>query len=141
MEYKAKISYLRITPRKVRLVADLVRGHSVVYAEQQLEFSTKRASQPILKLLRSAVANAKHKNATLNADVLFIKELRVDEGPKLKRFRAASRGRPSPLEKRTSHVSLILSEQKSKTKSRDSKIFKAKNALEPIANSSVKSIN
>lgn len=107
MEIKAKLNYLRITPRKVRLVADLVRNMDVKQAETQLKFMPKRASAPLLKLLNSAIANAKN-NFNLEKDVLYIKKITVDEGPPFKRWRAGSRGRANPIIKRTSHINLVL---------------------------------
>ena len=105
----ARLKYLHIAPRKVRLVASSLRGLSVNEAEAQLLISPKRSSEPIIKLLRSAVANAKHNNQ-LNADTLFIKEIRVDQGPMLKRFLPRAMGRATPLQKKSSHVILILAE-------------------------------
>lgn len=107
MEIKAKLNYLRIAPRKVRLVADLVRNMDVKQAETQLKFMPKRASAPLLKLLNSAIANAKN-NFNLEKDVLFIKKLAINEGPPFKRWRAGSRGRPNPITKKTSHINLVL---------------------------------
>lgn len=111
MEYKAKLSYLRIAPRKVRLVADLIRNKNVISAKNQLEFSKKRSAKPLLKLLNSAVSNAKNMNDQINMDVLFIKKIFVDEGPKLKRYRARARGMAFEIQKKTSHITLILSEK------------------------------
>ena len=88
-QYTAKLNYLRIAPRKVRSVADLIRGMSVNDAEAQLLMVRRRPAQPLLKLLRSAVANAKNKQ--VNPDHLFIAEIRVDQGPMLKRIMAARR--------------------------------------------------
>jgi large subunit ribosomal protein L22 len=102
----AKLNYLRIAPRKVRSVADLIRGLSVNEAEAQLLAQRRRPAVSILKLLRSAVANAKNKQ--LIADHLFIKEIRVDNGPMLKRFLPRARGSASPIQKKMSHVTIIL---------------------------------
>lgn len=107
-EYRAKLSYLRISARKTRLVADLVRGMDAERAMQVLTYSTKRASSPVQKLLESALANAKAQDGQATPDKLVLKEIRVDEGPILKRYRARSRGRAFPIEKRTSHISLVL---------------------------------
>lgn len=103
----AKLSRLRIAPRKVRLVADLVRGKSVEEARHILKFTIKAAAEPIRKLLESAVANARH-NFKLNIDDLQIKSITVDEGPVLKRSRPESRGRIAPIHKKTSHINLVL---------------------------------
>jgi large subunit ribosomal protein L22 len=105
----AKLNYLRIAPRKVRLIASTLKNLSVNEAEAQLLFRTQRSSKPILKLLRSAIANAKN-NHKLNPDKLFIKNIRVDQGPVLKRFLPRARGRATPIHKRMSHVILVLEE-------------------------------
>ena len=110
MEARATLRYLRMAPRKVRLVADLVRGRRVEEAIQILRFTRRRASQPIRKLIESAVANAEN-NHGLDIDQLWIREIRVDEGPTLKRWRPRARGRASQILKRTSHVSVVLEER------------------------------
>jgi len=107
-EQIAKLRYLRIAPRKVRLVANSIKGLSVNEAEAQLLISPKRASEAILKLLRSAVANAK--NNQLDSNRLFIKEIRVDQGPMLKRYLARAMGRASAVQKKSSHITLVLAE-------------------------------
>ena len=104
----AKLSYLRIAPRKVRMVVDLVRGKSVDEAQIILNFTIKRATHPLLKLLKQGIANAKDVFQAEQSD-LYISEIRVDEGPKLKRWRARARGRAFEIKKRTSHISLSLS--------------------------------
>ena len=110
-EYKAKLSHLKISPRKVRLVADLIRGGNVHDAKLQLKFYSKRASGPILKLLNSAVSNAKSiRKEDIKEENLFIKKITVDEGPKLKRFRPVARGRSVEIQKKTSHITLVLGE-------------------------------
>ena len=114
MEAKASLNYLRTAPRKVRLLADLIRGTNVKKAKLALRFSGKKAGEPLLKLLNSATANAK-KNLDLDdAKVanFYIKKITVDEGPKLKRWRPVSRGSAHPIEKKTSHITLILDESK-----------------------------
>lgn len=108
MEVKATLKYLRIAPRKVRLLANLIRGKKVEQARTLLNFSLKRGSQPLIKLLEGAIANARH-NFQLEEKDLWISEIKVDEGPKLKRWRARARGRAAEIQKKTSHVSLILS--------------------------------
>jgi large subunit ribosomal protein L22 len=107
MPITAKLRYLRIAPRKVRLVADLIRGRSVGEAENILSFTTKKASLPLLKLLKSAVANAKN-NFQLAKENLYISQILVDEGPKLKRWMARARGRADEIQKKTSHITLCL---------------------------------
>ncbi len=106
-EYTAKLNYLRMAPRKVRSVGDLVKGLPVNEAEAQLLVQSRRPAKPLLKLLRSAVANAKN-NGLTNADHLFIASLRVDGGPMLKRILPRARGSASPIEKKMSHVTLVL---------------------------------
>lgn len=103
----AKLKYLRIAPRKTRLAADVVKKLQVNEAEARLLSLSKRAGIPILKLLRSAIANAKN-NMKLDPSKLYIKEIRVDQGPKLKRWTPRARGGGSRIEKKTSHVTLIL---------------------------------
>jgi large subunit ribosomal protein L22 len=96
-----------MAPRKVRSVGDLVKGLSVNEAEAQLLVQRRRPAKPLLKLLRSAVANAKN-NGQLNVEHLFVKTIRVDGGPMLKRYLPRARGSASPIEKKMSHVTLIL---------------------------------
>ncbi|KKP29699.1 MAG: 50S ribosomal protein L22 [Parcubacteria group bacterium GW2011_GWA2_31_28] len=134
---KASLRYLKMSPRKVRLVADLVRNMNFIDAKAQLRINPRRASKPILKLLDSAEASAKH-NFSLNKEDLSIFELRVDEGPRLKRLFYRSRGRADVKQKRMSHVSLILSnnnikeetqstENKAQTKHKSQKNIKDQN--------------
>ena len=109
MEVTARVQYLRQSPRKVRLVANAIRGRSAGEALTQLRFLPKRAALPVEKLLKSAIANAKH-NFQLDEKNLRVKTILVDAGPSLKRFRARAFGRAAPLHKRTSHISLVLDE-------------------------------
>jgi ribosomal protein L22 len=104
---RASARYVRVAPRKARLVADQVRGLTVPEARTLLEFSARGASREIAKLIASAAANAEN-NHELVAEDLQIAEINVDEGPTLKRWRARARGRASRIEKRTSHVSVAL---------------------------------
>lgn len=110
MEARSKLRYLRMSPRKVRLVADLVRGRSAEEAIRTLRFTRKAASRPLKKLIESAVANAEN-NHGLDIDTLWVKEIWVDEGPTLKRYRPRAQGRAFPIHKRTSHVSVVLAER------------------------------
>lgn len=105
----ARLNYLKIAPRKVRLVANLLKGLSVNEAEAQLLMNPKRPSLALLKLLRSAVANAKNSGQS-NPERLFIKGIRVDQGPMLKRYLPRAMGRASPIQKKSSHITLILGE-------------------------------
>ena len=111
----AELNYLRIAPRKVRLVADLIRGKTAEQAQTILNFTIKKSSQPLLKLLKSALANAKN-NFQLEESNLYISKITVDEGPKLKRFFPRARGQAYEIQKKTSHVTLILDELVKKTK-------------------------
>lgn len=113
MVISAKLNYLRIAPRKVRLLADLVRGKTVEEARAILRFTVKKGSQPLLKLLNSAVANAKS-DPKMVAGNLFIAKIEVNEGPKYKRFRARARGQAYEIQKKTSHISVVLGEKKIK---------------------------
>lgn len=108
----ATLKQYRQSPRKVRLVADLVRGKKIPTALAHLSNLPKRATTAIKKLLDSAVANAKNKG--LNEENLFVKEIRVDEGVTLSRWQAGSRGRGMPINKRTSHVKVVLAEKDNK---------------------------
>lgn len=107
MEIKAEIRHLHIAPRKVRLAANLIKGMSVEDAGRELAGRIKRASDPLYKLLQSAVANAKH-NFLAGDGVMTIKDVRVNPGPVSKRFRPRAFGRAAPIRRRTSHVSLVL---------------------------------
>ena len=110
MESKAILKYIRISPRKVRLVADLVRGKKVEDALSILEYSLKGASLPVEKTVRSALANMMNKEEAkkLNTDSIVISSIVVDEGPVAKRFRPRAMGRATRILKRTSHLTVIL---------------------------------
>ena len=113
MEVTAKLRFYRQSPKKVRQVVDLIRGHNVVSAQAQLKALPKRAALAIAKLLASAVANAENREENkLDRKDLFIKEIKVDQGPTFKRFRPRAHGRASMIRKRTSHVSIVLDERK-----------------------------
>jgi len=112
---KAFLKNYRQAPRKVRLVANLVKGKSVAEAIAELDFLAKRAGLPIKKLLLSAVANAK--SMGIDVENLFIKELRVDKGITMKRMMPAAMGTGHRINKRTSHLNLLLAEKVMKVKS------------------------
>ncbi|MBD3208333.1 MAG: 50S ribosomal protein L22 [Candidatus Nealsonbacteria bacterium] len=114
----AKLSYLRIAPRKVRLVADLIRGKKVEEAQVVLNFVRKRAALPILKLLNQAVANAKNEFVNIEEGDLYIAKIMVNEGPTLKRVFPRSRGRADLIQKRTSHIILELGSKSGKVEER-----------------------
>ncbi len=125
----AQLNYLKISPRKVRLAVALLRGLSTKEAAQQLTYLNKKSARPLLKLLQSAVANAKN-NFKLKEDNLYIKEIRVNEGPVLKRWMPKAFGQATPVRKPSSHITLILvdksnpdagSHKKEKTKAKTKK--------------------
>jgi large subunit ribosomal protein L22 len=104
----ASLRFLRVAPRKVRLVADEVRGRKVGDALAMLKYTPQSAAEPLAKLLRSAVANAEQKGGRVDVDALFVKTLTVDQGPKMRRFMARAMGRAYRVEKKTSHVYVEL---------------------------------
>ncbi len=106
----AQLNNLRQSPRKVRMIVDLVRGKGVLKALQQLEFVIRRPAEPISKLLRSAIANAEN-NFNMVPSNLYIKEFYVDEGVKLKRYQPKAMGAVGEIQKKTSHIRLILGEK------------------------------
>jgi large subunit ribosomal protein L22 len=113
MDVVAHLRHLRIAPRKVRLVIDLVRGLPVDRAIDQLTLLPKRSSLPILKLIKSAVANAEH-NFNIDTKTLVVSSIQANEGPKLKRWMPKAFGRANPILKRTSHVTVVLTGVQSK---------------------------
>lgn len=125
----AKLNYLRIAPRKTRLVTSSLKGLSVSEAEAQLLLTPKKSGLPILKLLRSAVSNAKN-TKQLNPEKLFIKEIRVDQAPALKRFSPRAMGRATTIQKKGSHLILILAES-DKLKAPRFKIVLSKKVSKP----------
>ncbi len=104
---KAKARYVRIAPRKARLIADQVRGMHIEQARALLEFSPRGAAHPIQKLINSAAANAEN-NHDLIGDEMRVSSITVDEGPTLRRFRPRAMGRATPINKRTSHIAVAL---------------------------------
>jgi large subunit ribosomal protein L22 len=135
MEAKASLKYLRITPRKVRVVADIIRGQKVDQALAQLAYVEKRAAEPLAKLLRSAVANADQAaKGQLDADALWVKELMVDQGPSLRRFMPRAMGRAFKVLKKTSHIVLTVTDDampKKKTAKKPTKQKKTKATAAP----------
>jgi large subunit ribosomal protein L22 len=109
MKVKAHARYIRQSPYKVRLVLDLVRGLPVEEAQHVLRLTQRAAAAPVAKTLASAVANAEHNHA-LDSEDLYIAEAFADEGPTLKRWRPRARGRASAIHKRTSHITIVVSE-------------------------------
>ena len=110
MEAKAIAKFVRISPRKVGVVLDLVRGKDVKYAEAVLKHTPKAACEPLLKLLKSAMANAEN-NHNMDVSKLYVAECFVCPGPTLKRIRPKDHGRAHRILKRTSHVTLVLRER------------------------------
>jgi large subunit ribosomal protein L22 len=110
METKAVAKYIRISPQKARLVVDLVRGKKVGEAKSILQYTRKYAAGIVSKVLKSAVANARQ-NPDIDENVLYVKEIFVDQGPSLKRWRARAQGRAAAIKKRMSHITVILAEE------------------------------
>ncbi|MCR5611111.1 MAG: 50S ribosomal protein L22 [Clostridiales bacterium] len=106
----ATARYIRISSRKVKVVIDLIRGKSVEDAEAILLYTPKAACEPVLKLLRSAIANAEN-NMELSKDNLYVAEIYANQGPTLKRYRPRARGSAFHIRKRTSHITVILGEK------------------------------
>ena len=109
MEVSAKLTFVRITPQKARLVADQVRGKAVDRALEVLKFSPKKAAGIIRKVLESAIANAEH-NEGADIDELKVAKIFVDDGPTHRRFRARAKGRAGKILKRTSHITVVVSD-------------------------------
>lgn len=112
MEAMAKARFIRVTPRKARRVVDLIRGKQATEAVTVLKFAPQAASEPVLKVVQSAIANARviadRDNVAFDETKLVIKTAVVDEGPTLKRFRPRAQGRVSQILKRTSHITVVV---------------------------------
>ncbi len=117
MEARAIARHIRMSPRKVRLVVDQIRGRSVNEAYAILQFSKKAAADPVGKTLRSAVANAQYRaqdeGEVVDVDELVVSKAYVDEGATLRRWRARAMGRASPIHKRTSHITVVVDKRES----------------------------
>ena len=107
MEAKAQARYIRVTPMKARRVVDLIRGLPTGETQAILRFAPQAATEPVGKVLKSAIANATNNNG-LDANDLVITEARVDEGPTMKRFRPRAQGRAYRIRKRTSHITIVV---------------------------------
>lgn len=107
MEARAIARYVRIAPRKVRLVVDQIRGKNIAEARTILAFSERAAAETVAKVLNSAIANAEH-NFGMRAENLIVKTTFVDEGPTLKRIRPRAKGSASRINKRTSHITVVV---------------------------------
>ncbi len=115
MEVAAVLRHARVSPQKARLVADQIRGMHVAKALSLLEFSTKKSSDILKKVLESAIANAEH-NEGADIDELHVKTICVDQGPVFKRFHARARGRGAQILKRTAHITITVSDQRKESK-------------------------
>lgn len=141
VQAKAQLKHLRMSPQKVRLIANLIRGLHVVEARKQLMFSSKHAARPVLKLLNSAVANAIH-NHDIKEDTLKIETIFVDEGSVLRRWMPRAMGRATPLRKRSSHITLILvGEAQEVKKIKKENIKSEENIDEKKGNTEIKETN
>jgi large subunit ribosomal protein L22 len=107
----ATARYIRMSPRKVKVVIDMIRGKSAKEAAAILTYTPKAACEPVLKVLNSAIANAEN-NLDMNRDDLYVAEVYANQGPTLQRYRARARGSASPIRKRTSHITIILDQVK-----------------------------
>jgi large subunit ribosomal protein L22 len=110
MEARAQARYIRVTPMKARRVVDLIRGMNAAEAQAVLRFAPQAASEPVGKVLDSAIANAGH-NHNLDTNILYVSAAYVDEGPTLKRFRPRAQGRAYRIRKRTSHITVVVAEK------------------------------
>lgn len=108
----ATLRYARLKPQKTRLVADMVRGQSLAKAREILLFSTQVSAKVILRLIESAKANTLNEDSTLDEEDLFVREIQVNEGPRLKRVRPRSRGMANPIIKRMAHITVTVAERR-----------------------------
>jgi len=129
----AKLRNLRISPRKVRLIIDLIRGRELNDAMLQLEFNKKHAAKPVLKLLKSAVANAVH-NHNMDQSTIMLEAATVDGGPILHRFMPRAMGRAFKIRKRTSHITLVLTGESSDVVTKEEVVNDATEDTKVLAN-------
>ncbi len=113
--WSATHRFARIGPRKVKLLVDLIRGRACAEALDQLRFNSKRGARMVQNVLKSAMVNADEQEADMR--ILFVKDARVDGGPFYNRWRPKDRGRAHPIQKRTSHIRVVVAEKKSRTRS------------------------
>ena len=111
MECRAVGRFIGIAPRKARLVVDLIRGHGINQALDTMKYTKKYAARAVEKILKSALANAQHNHGAKHIDRLFVKEAFVDQGPTTKRFQPRAMGRANPIRKRSSHITIVLTEK------------------------------
>ncbi len=114
MAVRAQAKYVRVAPRKAREAADLIRGKSVAEARSVLFFANRNSARVVAAVLDSAVANAEHNNA-LSADDLYVQEVRVDEGPTLKRWQFRAMGRVNRIRKRSSHITVAVDQREGRS--------------------------
>ncbi|WP_366923258.1 50S ribosomal protein L22 [Metallumcola ferriviriculae] len=110
MEAKAVARYIRVSPRKVRQVANMIKGKDILEAQAVLKYTPKRGAGYIAKVLQSAVANAEH-NYEMDPDNMYVANAYVDQGPTLKRFMPRAMGRADKIRKRTSHITVVVREK------------------------------
>lgn len=110
MKAKAEAKYMRVSPRKMKPIADMVRGMDVKEAQAILKFTPRKGAEIFLKVLNSAVANAEN-NMDMDVENLYIAEIYANQGPVMKRWKAGSMGRANPIKRRTSHVGVVVSEK------------------------------
>ncbi len=120
MQATAILKFIRLSPQKGRLIADQIRGLPVERALEILQFSTRKAAKPVKKVLESAIANAEH-NEGADVDELNVATIQIDEGPMLKRFQARAKGRGARILKRTSHITVTVSDTRKSGKSGSAK--------------------
>ena len=120
MQATAILKFIRLSPQKGRLIADQIRGLPVERALEILQFSTRKAAKPVKKVLESAIANAEN-NEGADVDELNVQIIQIDEGPMLKRFQARAKGRGARILKRTSHITVTVSDAKKSGKSGSAK--------------------
>ena len=134
MKASAHLRYLNISPRKVRIVVDALRRLKADDALNKLRFIEKRAAYPLIKLVKSAIANAEH-NLSLDRNTLKIEKFTVDGGPMLKRFRPKALGRVAPIQRKTSHITIILegermSQEKIKQRDKETEVLAETTTIE-----------
>ena len=112
MDVRAKLRHVRMSPQKARLVADMIRGKNVNDALNLLAFTRKKAAGLMAKLLKSAVANAEENHKVVDVDDLFVKTVMVDQGVAWKRHLPRARGSASPIKKHTSHMTIVLNDER-----------------------------
>lgn len=114
MEARATSKYLRVSPQKARLVVDLIRGKQVGEAISVLQFTKKRITREVEKILHSAIANAEEKNERVDVDELVVSEAYVNDGPRMKRIRPAPMGRAYRYQRRMSHITIVVNDSRTK---------------------------